>query len=942
MGIDGLSGLDKVRTETANLVYAATAKLIEVCYNLQILCSVEKPENSLFWFFPAIAAIMETIGGHSVSFHNCMHGGTRNKLTKWWATDETFEAFRVFCDNSHSHAKWNPVPVGKNLQFPTAAEAAYPHLLCKRIMAILLDYALQHGAQNPVTLQTQLPLSSTTSHRWVLDMLPKGKKLKPLVSEFRDYVFFLNAVNCDPEDSVFFSTKPKGARIVQRQIQWGTIRVDEQVGGNVFYWSTREKEYKLDRESPMLGKVGVQTVFPAELCTMGIPRDPWDFLARAIEVGHPRSLAIHLNEEVTNMLQQNFAGDLHSLVKERAAYLMKWTTRCKELESKEKELHGSLKPHLQQVLRGKRLLVFQEMLNDLGYPDEHLVQDICKGFKLSGWLQKSGIFPPAFKRPAYDMDTAKKLAKGVNHSICKQVAESPDDALSHEVWKQTQEELEKGWTWLDDHCDLKTKLLAKRFGLQQGEKVRLIDDCTIGGFNSTCGSSERLRVHSVDEMAAYIAWCLTHLTEGSMDEVVGKTYDLKNAYKQYGVCVEDRETLRLAVWNPEEKAVKFLGINALPFGAIGSVSAFLRISMAVWFLGIRGLRLCWTSFFDDFTVLSKRLSSNSAAIACESLFNLLGIQFARDGKKAVAWDTTVKTLGVQFNLRPSEQKGVVLLGHTESRIEELKTVLSGFLESGVMTPKDAERLRGRLQWFESFAGGRLAQQALRKLSSLASQGRTQKALTGAELLALKFLRNRVLSAPPMRIQSTNLRTWLVFSDGACEGEQNKEGTVGAILVNPEGELTQYFAEKVPKRLMDKLLSQSEHPIFELELIPIGCAMSLWGPRMRHSQCVVYLDNEAARGALSHAATNTEHGQKIIERFVKDEMLYQIKLWFARVPTSSNLADKPSRLETSELDALGVERVTIDWCEVEAQLTAGTGSDEWGFKNGILVHSPAVP
>ena len=52
---------------------------------------------------------------------------------------------------------------------------------------------------------------------------------------------------------------------------------------------------------------------------MSIPRDPWDFLARAIEVGHPRSLAIHLNEEVTNMLQQNFAGDLHSLVKERAA-----------------------------------------------------------------------------------------------------------------------------------------------------------------------------------------------------------------------------------------------------------------------------------------------------------------------------------------------------------------------------------------------------------------------------------------------------------------------------------------------------------------------------------------------------------------------------------------------------------------------------------------------
>ena len=85
MGIDGLSGLDKVRTETANIVYAATAKLIEVCYSLQILCSVENPENSLFWFFPEVATVIEKIGRHSVSFHNCMYGGARNKLTKWWA-----------------------------------------------------------------------------------------------------------------------------------------------------------------------------------------------------------------------------------------------------------------------------------------------------------------------------------------------------------------------------------------------------------------------------------------------------------------------------------------------------------------------------------------------------------------------------------------------------------------------------------------------------------------------------------------------------------------------------------------------------------------------------------------------------------------------------------------------------------------------------------------
>ena len=54
----------------------------------------------------------------------------------------------------------------------------------------------------------------TTSHRWILDMLPKGKK-------FRDYIYFLTALNCDPEGSTLFQSQPKGVHIVQRRCQWG-------------------------------------------------------------------------------------------------------------------------------------------------------------------------------------------------------------------------------------------------------------------------------------------------------------------------------------------------------------------------------------------------------------------------------------------------------------------------------------------------------------------------------------------------------------------------------------------------------------------------------------------------------------------------------------------------------------------------------------------------
>ena len=136
----------------------------------------------------------------------------------------------------------------------------------------------------------------------------------------------------------------------------------------------------------------------------------------------------------------------------------------------ERRLHENLEGHLKEVLAGKRLLLFKEILEELNYPDKTLVDEICAGFTLSGWQARSNVFPSSLKRPAQSLESACKVAKGLNRNICKQVASSSDEALSAEVWELTQEELDKGWVWIDDNCKVEDHLLAKRFGLRQGEK----------------------------------------------------------------------------------------------------------------------------------------------------------------------------------------------------------------------------------------------------------------------------------------------------------------------------------------------------------------------------------------------------------------------------------------------------------------------------------------
>lgn len=167
--------------------------------------------------------------------------------------------------------------------------------------------------------------------------------------------------------------------------------------------------------------------------------------------------------------------------------------------------------------------------------------------------------------------------------------------------------------------------------------------------------------------------------------------------------------------------------------------------MAVWYIGVCGLRLCWTSFFDDFTLLSKRVCANSAAIAVEGLFSLLGIDYAKDGKKAVSWDTQVKAFQVFMKRSLSDgESRFVTIGHTPKRVAELSETLEGIPQLGSMSKREAERLRGCLQWFESFAGGRVAQQSLLAISKMAPTGRKSEKLTKADMDAVRFLKERVI------------------------------------------------------------------------------------------------------------------------------------------------------------------------------------------------------
>ena len=429
-----------------------------------------------------------------------------------------------------------------------------------------------------------------------------------------------------------------------------------------------------------------------------------------------------------------------------------------------------------------------------------------------------------------------KLAKGLNRATLSSLGQRQEQLLEQGAWDETIKELDNGWLWEDKSCDLSQHVVAKRFGIKQGGKIRVIDDCSCCGLNGSVGLKEKFKLHSVDQLASMIAYSFG-VSGQRHPPLLGRTYDLKSAYKQFPVC-EDRRLLRIAVNEPGVDQPRIMGVNVLPFGAVGSVAAFLRISVAIWYVGIRCLGLFWSSFYDDFSVVTRVELQQNTAWACEALFNLLGMKFANSGAKYIPFAEKFKMLGLMMDLSQSDQKKI-FLGHTEERAAELGEQLQMHLDSGKMSSKEAERLRGRMLFYESFTFGRLSGEAIKAVGRLACGNRPSVVFRGDVKQSLEFLLGRVTSASPIAVTQKLKECWYIFTDGACEAEKSL-GSIGGVLLTPTGECIRYFSSKVPESLMSILLQASKNPIHELEVMPVLVSIMIWAGWVNCAPLVHYI------------------------------------------------------------------------------------------------------
>ena len=99
-------------------------------------------------------------------------------------------------------------------------------------------------------------------------------------------------------------------------------------------------------------------------------------------------------------------------------------------------------------------------------------------------------------------------------------------------------------------------------------------------------------------------------------------------------------------------------------------------------------------------------------------------------------------------------------------------------------------------------------------------------------------------------------------------------------------------------------------MYECELLPYLISLQLWASYVKGTNLLTFIDNDAARASLAKSFTRKEEGARIVYDSVSMEESLDVQAFFFRVPTSSNIADGPSRGDFSLIEKLGGRRVQL--------------------------------
>ena len=336
---------------------------------------------------------------------------------------------------------------------------------------------------------------------------------------------------------------------------------------------------------------------------------------------------------------------------------------------------------------------------------------------------------------------------------------------------------------------------------------------------------------------------------------------------------------------------------ALPFGASCAVYGYLRIAHSLWFLLVKALSVMVTHFFDDFITVGRAKEAALLEKVVLGFFDLLGWQVSTD--KELPFSESFSALGIRVSFTRFLY-GEVLFMNTASCVAEVSAYLDTLVSIRRSTPKEIQRIRGRMLFAGGQLFGRVGRACIKALRQ--SEAHPECLVTDKAADSFTHFRRILQEGQPRTIKVLTSEPIFMFTDAAYDrSSAGSRCGLGGVLIGSDGKPISMFSVELNTKQKNLLgEGRSKTIIFEAELVAAILGVVLWQGHFKGRPVVCYTDNNGARDVLINAAARNEVGSRLVQLYLSVESLAGCYPWFSRVPSPSNIADEPSRTLMSVL------------------------------------------
>ena len=648
--------------------------------------------------------------------------------------------------------------------------------------------------------------------------------------------------------------------------------------------------------------------------------EPGEAVERSLELIHPFTVPPALDPDLQEALAM-VAFQPTQLLEHRSACLQWWSQRAHDLLSvTDKELTMIQDPALRSLLRGAEdhqpvklgsvthIALWREFFMAARGIDHHLLEEMVHGFPIVDQVTRSYRWPLLQdQQQGLPLEDLCSRAWEFTDKVLRNVMRSEVTENTQKIWEATMEDVQEGVTMgpffskeeVDKVVGTSCWVPTQRFEVVQKNKVRGVDSATVNGINMATSVVEKIDLPSTDVNVAALRWLRSNTPEGN--KLWGWVLDERKACRQIPIRPDQRRWSVIALRQPTTGKISFFVMVGHSFGLVSAVYNYNRRSAAITDILRRVFSVAAFNFYDDKYGFESEATCGSAFECSKAVHFWLGARF--DPKKLqLCKDPTI--LGVTYDLES------MVLKIKESRKEELLDEIDSITTSGVLSPGQAGKLRGKLMFGASQLWGKIGRAFLRSLSERQYSKVPRSDVNKAISLSLDQWRLLVESGPPRPIECTGSRKtdFVIFTDGSFPDAKSSlaDPWIGGVLFQ-RGARPIQFGCRVDKKLIDSWIPRKSQ-IAMVELFATVVALSTFGNRIKGSWSLLFVDSESALGALVKGYSAKEDLCELVGVFWNLALEFQINLFIDRVPTDSNPADPPSRASLEVGRALGWDEV----------------------------------